>query len=206
MTDAPGQILLRFWHWPVLTLGPGRRLGLWLQGCSIRCEGCIAPENQPFDPAFSVSTGVLVGELAAILDAPEGPPGVTISGGEPLDQREALLDLLERLNVRGARDILIYSGYVKEKVLAACPRLPELVAALVDGPFIRGAATASPWKGSENQTLTVFREEFRESYERWSAGSERRMQLVRKGIARYLIGIPEQGDAWRKNLNGLRGE
>ena len=61
-------------------------------------------------------------------------------------------------------------------------------------------ATDAPWKGSENQTLTLFREEYREAYEVWSADRERRMQLVRKGTERYLIGIPRQEDPWRENM------
>ena len=198
--SRPGEVLLRFWHWPVAVLGPGRRLGLWFQGCSIRCPGCVAPENQPFDPAFSVPIDDLMEELAPVLDAPEGPPGVTISGGEPLDQREALLVLLERLNARGARDVLVYSGYPRERALADCPDLSRLAAALVDGPFVEGAATDAPWKGSENQGLAIFRDEFRKDYELWSSGTERRMQMARKGASRYLIGIPRQGDGWRERL------
>ncbi len=32
-------------HFPVTTLGPGRRLGIWFQGCSIRCPGCISADT-----------------------------------------------------------------------------------------------------------------------------------------------------------------
>ena len=191
------ELLLRFWHFPVVTLGPGRRLGLWLQGCSIHCPGCIAPENQPFDRSFAVSVDTLMEELAPALAE---RPGVTISGGEPLDQKEALLDLLGRFNALGIRDILLYSGYLKEKILAACPELPERIAALIDGPYVEGAATSAPGKGSEIQKLTIFREEYRERYEVWSEDRERRMQLVRKGTERYLIGIPRQEDPWRENI------
>ncbi len=191
------DLLLRFWHFPVVTLGPGRRLGLWLQGCSIHCPGCIAPENQPFDRSFAVSVDALMEELAPVLAE---QPGVTISGGEPLDQKEALLALLERFNAHGIRDILLYSGYPKEKILVMCPEVPERIAALIDGPYIEGAATPAPWKGSENQTLTLFREEYRDIYEVWSEDRERRMQLVRKGTERYLIGIPRQEDPWRENI------
>lgn len=203
---ADGRILLRFWHWPTLALGPGQRLGLWLQGCSIHCPGCIAPESQPFDPATSVPIRALMRELSPIVEAPGGPPGITISGGEPLDQPEALADLLERLSSLGARDVLIYSGYPKERALEILPALPELIAALVDGPFVQGEATDAPWKGSEGQGLTLFRPELRSAYEQWSADRERRMQLVRKGEARYLIGIPRQGDRLREALLGEGGE
>ena len=199
--SGPGSLLLRFWHFPVLTLGPGRRLGLWLQGCSIHCRGCIAPENQPFDARLAIPLDVLMREWRSVLK--EAPP-VTISGGEPLDQAEGLTALLRRLNAEGIEDILIYSGYTREKVLSVCPELPKLAAALVDGPFVEGAVTPAAWKGSDNQTLTVFREKYRERYERWSAGDARKMQLVTKGGERYLIGIPRQedGEKWRE----LRGE
>ena len=199
--NEPGHILLRFWHYPVVTLGPGRRLGLWLQGCSIHCKGCIAPENQPFDTSFSRSLDELMRNWEPVLN---GEAGVTVSGGEPLDQADSLLELLERLNGCGVKDILIYSGYLKERALSLCPDLQNRIAALVDGPFVEGAATPSPWKGSENQTLTIFREEYREAYESWSVNAERRMQLIKNETGRYLIGIPRQEDRWREQVLGMR--
>ena len=32
-------------HYPVTTLGPGKRIGIWMQGCSIRCPGCISADT-----------------------------------------------------------------------------------------------------------------------------------------------------------------
>ena len=32
-------------HFPVTALGPGRRLGVWVQGCSIGCAGCLAHDT-----------------------------------------------------------------------------------------------------------------------------------------------------------------
>ncbi|HAU1321526.1 TPA: radical SAM protein, partial [Legionella pneumophila] len=32
-------------HFPVTTLGPGHRIGIWFQGCSIRCPGCISTDT-----------------------------------------------------------------------------------------------------------------------------------------------------------------
>lgn len=99
------NILVRFWHFPVVTLGPGRRLGIWLQGCSIHCEGCIAPENQPFDEVFMMTVDELMNETADALNEADG---VTISGGEPLDQKDALQCLLSEINRRGNDDIELY--------------------------------------------------------------------------------------------------
>ena len=185
------NILVRFWHFPVVTLGPGRRLGIWLQGCSIHCKGCIAPENQPFDEAFSIPVNELICNLESAFSEADG---VTISGGEPLDQTDAVEFLLSELNRRGIRDILLYSGYSKHTALKKLSTLPDLIAALVDGPFIEGDVTSSAWKGSANQKLTIFRDEYREVYEQWSTIEERNVQLIRKNAEYYLIGIPRQND------------
>lgn len=49
-------------HFPVTALGPGERLGIWFQGCSLGCQGCISPDTWP-------STGPLtdVSELLSAL-------------------------------------------------------------------------------------------------------------------------------------------
>ena len=31
---------------PVTSLGPGRRVVLWVTGCAKHCEGCMSPEMQ----------------------------------------------------------------------------------------------------------------------------------------------------------------
>lgn len=38
-------------HFPVTTLGPGDRIGIWFQGCSIRCTGCISKDT--WDPEIN---------------------------------------------------------------------------------------------------------------------------------------------------------
>lgn len=191
------NILVRFWHFPVVTLGPGRRLGIWLQGCSIHCEGCIAPENQPFDDSFMITVDELMSQTADALNEADG---VTISGGEPLDQKDALQSLLNGINSRGKNDLLIYSGYTKNRVLEIFPEISDLTAALISEPFVKGDITSAIWKGSENQILTVFSEQHKEKYEVWSRSTERMLQLVRKDTGSYLLGIPQQDD-----LTILRG-
>ena len=32
-------------HFPVTTLGPGNRIGIWVQGCTIRCPGCVSADT-----------------------------------------------------------------------------------------------------------------------------------------------------------------
>src|SRR4051812_41543155 len=84
-------------HFPVSSLGPGRRIGIWFQGCSIGCPGCISQDTWEADESSLV-------DLTVVLDwcrhQIQGcPEGVTISGGEPFEQAAALVTLLDGLSV-----------------------------------------------------------------------------------------------------------
>lgn len=100
-------LLVNKLHAPVTVLGPGRRLGIWLQGCRIRCKGCVSQDTWTFDTTRAMP----VRDLAAwcrrtIAAAPDTITGITISGGEPFDQPEglkALLDLLAAERIGGCR-------------------------------------------------------------------------------------------------------
>ena len=66
-------------HFPVTVLGPGRRIGLWLQGCSIRCPNCVSRDTWEVDNARDVEIDDLVLWCQDISDS--RPDGITISGG-----------------------------------------------------------------------------------------------------------------------------
>ena len=185
-------------HYPVRALGPGTRVGLWCQGCSIHCADCISPEGQPFLP----ERGVPVSELAKRIVG-YGAEGLTVSGGEPFDQPEALMELLRILNAQGLSDILIYSGYQADDLLKRYPDLADLAAVLIDGPFEPGNVTTSTWKGSDNQRLHLWRMELGPRYRDWMRSSARKLQLA-KDIdgRRFLIGIPKQEDTERLKAAG----
>src|SRR5258708_7469610 len=67
-------------------LGPGLRSVVWVQGCPLRCRGCLAPDWIPDRPARIVPAGQLVDELLAEPDV----SGLTFSGGEPMMQAAGL--------------------------------------------------------------------------------------------------------------------
>ena len=101
-------------HWPVTVLGPGRRVGLWVQGCSIHCPGCVSQDTWTPDPATAIAIDALVAWCREVTS--DALDGITISGGEPFDQPDALLRLLVALDAWRAAaslefDILCYSGY-----------------------------------------------------------------------------------------------
>ena len=75
------------WY-PVTVIGPGKKLGIWFQGCNKKCEECISPEFQPYEGGQKI-------EITCLLERyhMEKPDVLVVSGGEPFDQPEALLDL-----------------------------------------------------------------------------------------------------------------
>ena len=77
---------------PSLCDGYGYRTVVFLQGCNLHCPGCQNKSTWDFDKGTLIS----VSDLANILREKAKNKKVTISGGEPLLQKEALLELFER--------------------------------------------------------------------------------------------------------------
>ena len=74
--------------------GPGLRAVIWVQGCSLGCPGCFNPGAQSLMGGHEVAVGHLRERLLAFGGDMEG---LTVSGGEPLQQMRPLLDLLGQL-------------------------------------------------------------------------------------------------------------
>jgi anaerobic ribonucleoside-triphosphate reductase activating protein len=124
-----------------------------------------------------------------------GAVGLTISGGEPFEQAEALRLLLQMCFDDGLTDdILVYSGYDQASLLCRHPWAPKLISALVAGPFDLNLPTKSVWCGSDNQTLAVFKASLHLKYERWRQETSRRMQVIMGSHYIRIIGIPQPED------------
>ncbi|MCS6970143.1 MAG: 4Fe-4S single cluster domain-containing protein [Planctomycetota bacterium] len=144
------------------TLGPGVRAVIWVQGCLLRCPGCVAPETHALDGGTAVPVATLVQRLAALPDI----DGLTISGGEPLLQAEALNELIDGLRRHRDLSVMVYTGYTFEHLqqhgTAAQRALLARCDILVDGPFLRSAPTTRRWRGSENQRVLLLSERHRD--------------------------------------------
>lgn len=150
----------------VLVNGPGRRTTLHLQGCSIGCPGCFSPHTHEHG-LLGTGRDVLsvVNELVGpFFDAEsDKPEGITISGGEPLQQAAELLQLLRYLNrLNLPRGVGMFSG-TTYKQRASIPEWPEIRSLLdfaVLGPYVRGKALypARSLRSSENQQLVIYNE------------------------------------------------
>lgn len=137
-------------HFPITALGPGRRIGLWLQGCSIRCAGCMSRDTWAFSEE-SCAVGVLLERITPWLTQADG---VTISGGEPFDQADGLMPFLTGLREQFRGDVLVYTGYAFETVQARHGDCLTLIDVLISEPFDETQPGAS-LRGSANQRLDI---------------------------------------------------
>jgi anaerobic ribonucleoside-triphosphate reductase activating protein len=113
--------------------GPGLRSAIWVQGCTIRCVGCINPQLFSRQGGSDRGTEKLVNEA---LEA--GVEGFTFLGGEPFDQSDNLSDLAERAQSAGL-GVITFTGYTYESLIAESEGHRRLIAAtdlLVDGPYV----------------------------------------------------------------------
>ncbi|MCC7040034.1 MAG: radical SAM protein [Burkholderiales bacterium] len=190
-------------HWPVTVLGPGRRIGVWVQGCSIHCHGCVSQDTWPRDPGKRIAVADLI---AWCRDVSRGTAdGITISGGEPFDQPAALDAFLAGLAAWRREqeldfDILCYSGYPLRRLQKEHARLLARLDAVIPEPYVDRLPPANLWRGSANQTLVPLSARGRERYLPYvdrPAGGDKRMQAAIDGGRVWMIGIPDRGDMAR---------
>lgn len=189
-------------HWPVTVLGPGRRIGLWLQGCSIHCPGCVSQDTWPADASKRIAIADLLAWCRKVSAG--APEGITISGGEPFDQPDALAALLAAL-VAWRRekqldfDILCYSGYPLRKLQKAHAKILALLDAIIPEPYVDTLPEGKLWRGSTNQSLVPLSARGRVRYAAHidadaAVGGNKRMQATVEGGRVWMIGIPGRGD------------
>jgi len=140
--------------YPVTALGPGHRVAMWVAGCPLRCKGCITPHLLSSDAGKSIAVPRLAQRL---LQLPVPLDGVTLTGGEPFAQAEALGSLLGLLKAeRPQWNVLTFSGFTLrqwQRGDAAQRQLLQQIDVLVDGPYLAGQPGRHPLTASANQQL-----------------------------------------------------
>jgi len=184
-------------HFPVTTLGPGRRVGIWLQGCSIRCPGCISADTWPAAQGRTTVEAVVEALLPWLPEA----DGITVSGGEPFDQPEALKAMLLELRRLNPADILVYSGHPFDALTGWLRENPGLIDVLISEPYDEQAAQTLALRGSDNQRIHFLTELGRTrfaSFERKTLPDDRRFDVMFDADGTvWLAGVPARDDIRR---------
>jgi anaerobic ribonucleoside-triphosphate reductase activating protein len=133
-------------------LGPGLRAAVWVQGCPFKCVGCISPEWIPQKDANVLD---VLDISNYILSHPE-LEGITISGGEPFLQFDALSALIQLIKSRRKDfNVICFTGY-SSKLIIKTPIYSEfltLIDVLIDGPYIKELNKGIGLRGSSNQNV-----------------------------------------------------
>lgn len=141
--------------------GPGKRFVIWTQGCSRGCPGCFNPQTH--DPSFGYDMEVQ--ELfSAIKQNCPNIEGVTVSGGEPLQQPQALLELLTQVKAMQL-NVVLFSGHTLQEIKAEPhgQKILQQVDLLVTGPYVESLPTTAPLLGSGNQRIHFLTDRYQES-------------------------------------------
>ena len=139
--------------------GPGARAVLWCQGCTLGCPGCFNPTTHDAAGGRAAPLDDLVRELTSA--AATGIEGLSLSGGEPLQQPEAARVLLDAARALGL-STLAFSGYTIDEI-RALPAGPDVLArldVLIDGRYVARERLAVGLRGSANQRIQLLTDRY----------------------------------------------
>ena len=146
---------------PDINNGNGVRVTLWVSGCTHKCKGCHNSWTWNYNQGkiFAEDSDEILNKLSNWLSR-DYVDGLTISGGDPLDQdKNTLFELKQIVNwVKTnfpSKTIWIYTGYTYEELNEYQLAVVEGVDVLVDGPYkeeLRDIAHC-PFRGSTNQRI-----------------------------------------------------
>lgn len=189
--ESNTSVLINLIYAPVLTLGPGIRVGVWFQGCSIRCKGCISKHTWEFDKKYKKTIAQVIDQINYYSEI-YNTKSITISGGEPFDQNSSLYILLKKLKELKFNDILLYSGYKFNYLQKNYGDILKYIDVLIDGPFIESKKTNKIYKGSNNQRMYILNKSLSPIYQEYKKQlKNKKLQLITKDNETYLIGIPD---------------
>ena len=128
--------------------GPGKRLLLFTQGCSIRCKGCVNSDLWN----FGCGENITADEVLNICKENE-VDGITLLGGEPLDQPEAILEAVKLLK-ENAFSVILFTGYTKKELKGGQIKAWNLADIVVSGRFVESKKNLyMQFRGSTNQRV-----------------------------------------------------
>ena len=165
--------------------GPGKRLLMYLKGCSIHCEGCINQHLWPFEGGTLMNSS----EILAICKK-ENLEGITIHGGEPLDQSANLYDVVKTVKNEGYT-VILFTGYIKKELDKDQLKVWNISDIVVAGRFqLKKKNVNLQFRGSTNQRV-------------YAHNGPYKNYRVQDGYTTAILTIDENGDM---DVNGFLTE
>lgn len=177
---------------PITTLGPGNRIVIWTIGCEKHCPSCANEELWAKNDDKNVEVHTFFETFTETFSKVQFD-GITITGGDPLEQKDEILELLPLLKSI-CSDILLYTGYTLEEVsekfgASGMKQLAQNVSVLIDGRYIEELNDNKvPLRGSTNQRIMFFDSSIQRKYEQYLEQG-RKIQSVFYGEKVISVGI-----------------
>jgi anaerobic ribonucleoside-triphosphate reductase activating protein len=156
--------------------GPGLRTVVFFQGCTLRCRSCWNPQSHPFCGVEETVDAIVREALRA--HSAHSLEGVTFSGGEPMQQADSLLRLIQCLHQQATElSFGMFSGYTEHKLdqgqywiwgdgsseqrrIRLWQEIRECLDFAVLGRFDKDQPSSLPLRTSRNQVLRLFRDRY----------------------------------------------
>ena len=188
--------------------GPDLRAVVFFQGCSLGCSGCFNPQTHPFH-GTEITLDDLIQEVLRARQQ-HTLEGITFSGGEPMQQADSLLQLIQRLHEQAPElSFCIFSGYAEHELDQGQywvwgdsssgqhrQRLWQEIRACLDfavlGRFNQAQPGNRPLRTSRNQVLRLFTD----SYTPADFSEQLTEVSIGEGGRAEVTGFPTLGLPW----------
>jgi len=158
--------------------GPGLRAVIYFQGCSLNCSGCWNIRSHKFHGPEVPTTAFVAQEIDTAIRT-SSLEGVTFSGGEPMQQAPALVELMRQIRALAPTASMgMFTGYMETELdtgryvtrpstsCAQKQKLWQVVRGYLDfavmGRYDRTQPGTAPLRTSRNQHLVLFSRRYEE--------------------------------------------
>ncbi len=182
-------------------LGPYERAALWVFGCCFDCDGCIAHRYKS-GTCLSASANEMAEWFLST-----GKEHLTISGGEPFLQSEALAEMIAIIRRNRDTGVIIYTGFTLEELSgraqtdSGVSALLQAADILIDGRYIRELDDERPYIGSSNQRVIPLTDRYADVIDScYNSGGARKIELSLDAEKTLLVGVPSasQRQLWEQ--------
>ncbi len=167
-------------------LGPYKRFIVWVQGCKRRCKGCIAKDSWALDGGELVEVDTIVQQILR----QENIEGITISGGEPFLQQDALCELISKVREHKNVGVIIYTGMKYSEIENTA--LAHSADLIIDGEYVEELNDNKSLRGSSNQNVLCLTERYKDIISEYYGIQGRKIELILADGITKMIGIPSK--------------
>ncbi len=163
------------------------------QGCShVKCKGCMSPHtwDSKAGNAWAINEVINLAERQS-----NSPTGLVISGGEPLDQINEVMELIAKFRQKFAHaEVILFTAYQQSHLIKHYQDLLHVLDVVVAGAYVE-KLTGYSLLGSSNQKVMLLTEQAKINYHDWQSWHCQSQVFIDNGEI-TLVGLQDT-----RNLN-----